>query len=195
MTVGVGYLTEGDGCWLGVDTQGTMGGCPEYGFEKAVAIDGVVGLWSGAALAIPGLRRALTAVRRGRRIAVDDVTHELRNELTVLGFQPTYDGGGSSLPNWDLGVLVTDGRRLIEIDGTLFARELSVKEVVAIGCYLPAVGAASALDLVARSHGVRLEPDEIVEICLRAACERSVFCGGTMRVFRVPPSRKLRLVG
>ena len=122
MTIVAGHISHSDGAILATDSQFTIGDHVELGAVKVCSRRGIH-------IAIAGAGRVLDVVE----FALDEVSsiamvdsHVLARELDVafarVGWEAEKSEGRASYR--DFGALVTDGRRLFEVDPHLYFREI-----------------------------------------------------------------------
>lgn len=125
----------------------------------------------------------------GRKSDFDRLAYELteclRARFARMDWKPQTTEG--SAPWYDVSLLMTDGHQLVEVDTTLWHRQISSKTFVAIGRCDQAYGVAwmykhhSELRELHEAH-----PHAIVTDAVAATIAYDVYCGGEPRLWRIP---------
>jgi hypothetical protein len=193
VTIVIGKLVK-VGCILGSDSKITDGvvSYPARGGKMVDLAPGIVAAWAGPALMRDALRVAARRARRRDQLGVDRLLDALRIRLTQIRWEPLMqdEEGHDSSPDWGMEILLTDGRRLIEVCSGLGAEDGEPDRFACIGsgyeCGAAAIHAAA---------GILGEPapDLVVRTAVEAVTATHSQCGPPVVVRRVSPSKAVRL--
>jgi len=198
MTIGLGIVTN-FGALLGCDQQETQGGNKDYTDDKHLEVRGLHAIIAGSSagryfaasvLASGGMLGAMhypVGETPWSEISVRAFSRVLRSSLEEYGWLPELKPG--TPPYWELSMLLTDGRRLFEINTALIPREVELGRFVSIG-----VGWDTAQAVITGFEGLAVPEAEVARVALETTIRHALHCGGEARLHTVAPSEGVRLV-
>lgn len=190
MTICCAILSEADGCWMGTDSLAVHGEHVDYLPRKHLERGGIAIAVAGAAIMLELAGDALGSVFEEARveepIPIVALTEELRRICNERGWSGKSDD--MSPEQRDAELLITDGRRLFEVDSFFRPRPIAVGEFVGIGVCAYAYGAA----FVAQQFG--MVPHGVVRLAVEASTRFSIYAGGEPRFWLVRPAATWRFV-
>ena len=191
MTVIAAYNT-GEGVYIGCDGRATAGG--QITRDNVNKIIHGVGRHGHISVAVCGSAGLLDLIRihAADLIFSDEAIREFCDKMGVfleaaLWERSKSTEGGPSW--WDLGLLLTNGADLYEIDGGLTFELLVAGRWSTKGTSAEADGAMWAMEKAERP------PSECVWSALTAAARFRVNCGGRLRLYYVKPGGVVSDVG
>lgn len=193
MTIGIGW-TDGFGAILACDQQQTYGQDKDFGGDKHFEVRGFHGVLAGQSSSKFFVEAVLyTCFIQGinhngtREVCVRTFARMLRAHIEEWGWLPEVTPG--KLPWWELSMLLTDGRRLFEINTNLVPREVPKGQYAAIGS-----GWDQAIAVCGALAPYTLPMGEIIRTAAECAIAHSLSCGGSAQTFKVLPPENLKLV-
>ena len=195
MTIGIGW-TNGNGAILACDQQQTYGQDKDFSGDKHFEVRGFHGVLAGAPSAWYFVEQCLfTASMHGvrvndvREVGVRAFASTLRSAVEDYGWLPEMVPGKA--PYWEISMLLTDGRKLFEINTNLIPREVPLGQFVAIGS-----GWDQALAVCTAMYRApyTLPEGVVITTAVECAIAHSLACGGSAQTFDVLPPEGTRLV-
>jgi len=195
MTIGIGW-TDGEGAILACDEQQTYGSDKDFAGDKHFEVRGFQGLLAGQPTAKYFVEQCLnTAFIQGivangtREVGVRAFARLFRSNIEEYGWMPEMVPGKA--PYWEISMLLTDGRRLFEINTNLVPREIPSGQYVAIGSgWDQALAVCTALYRAPYT----LPEGVVITTAVECAIAHSLACGGSAQTYDVLPPEGARLV-
>lgn len=196
MTVVAGFLAA-DACYVAEDSIFSLGQFvePEIRDVKHVHVRGVSAWATGCPDVLILVREALNQMLGDEdaplKRRVSQFGSFMRAQLYEHGWQPEQgeDAAGNP-PTWHSDLLLTDGRSLYEVLGSMNPFEVSRTRIAAVGAGSGlAIASATALKHVGISN-----PADLVRISALTACKHLTNCQTPVRVYAVGPGKPPQLL-